>query len=113
MSRYIDPQTDDKPSASRTAVLLVNLGTPKAPTPDAVREYLAEFLSDPRVVELPRALWWPVLHGYVLRTRPRRVSHPRRRAVSLHSRNECLARARDRVDAIGDEASARLVSPRV
>lgn len=58
--------------AARTAVLLLNLGTPAAPTTDAVAEYLAEFLSDPRVVELPRWLWWPVLHGYILRTRPRR-----------------------------------------
>jgi ferrochelatase len=57
---------------AQTAVLLVNLGTPAAPTADAVREYLGQFLSDPRVVELPRWLWWPVLHGYVLRTRPRR-----------------------------------------
>lgn len=57
---------------ARTAVLLVNLGTPAAPTADAVREYLGQFLSDPRVVELPRWLWWPILHGYVLRTRPRR-----------------------------------------
>ena len=51
-------------------VLLVNLGTPAAPTPQAVRGYLAEFLSDPRVVELPRWLWLPILHGIVLRTRP-------------------------------------------
>ena len=72
MPRYIDPPSAVQKSAPRTAVLLVNLGTPRAPTPDAVREYLSEFLSDPRVVELPRALWWPVLHGYVLRTRPRR-----------------------------------------
>ena len=53
-------------------VLLVNLGTPAAPTPPAVRRYLAEFLSDPRVVELPRWLWLPILHGIVLRTRPAR-----------------------------------------
>ena len=51
-------------------VLLVNLGTPSAPTPAAVRSYLAEFLSDPRVVKLPRMLWLPILHGVVLRTRP-------------------------------------------
>jgi len=51
-------------------ILLVNLGTPDAPTPDAVRRYLAEFLADPRVVELPRWLWLPILHGVVLRTRP-------------------------------------------
>lgn len=54
----------------RTAILLVNLGTPDAPTPAAVRRYLAEFLSDPRVVEIPRALWWPILHGVILRVRP-------------------------------------------
>ena len=51
-------------------ILLVNLGTPEAPTPGAVRRYLAEFLGDPRVVELPRWLWLPILHGIVLRTRP-------------------------------------------
>ncbi|MFL6563644.1 MAG: ferrochelatase [Burkholderiales bacterium] len=51
-------------------VLLVNLGTPSAPTAGAVRTYLAEFLSDPRVVRLPRLIWLPILHGIVLRTRP-------------------------------------------
>jgi ferrochelatase len=58
--------------ADRTGVLLVNLGTPDAPTTPAVRRYLAEFLADPRVVEIPRAAWWPILHGVVLRTRPAR-----------------------------------------
>ena len=53
-------------------VLLVNLGTPAAPTPRAVRRYLAEFLSDPRVVELPRWLWLPLLHGVILSVRPAR-----------------------------------------
>jgi ferrochelatase len=55
---------------SRTAVLLCNLGTPDAPTPAAVRRYLAEFLSDRRVVEIPRLLWLMILHGVILRTRP-------------------------------------------
>lgn len=53
-------------------VLLTNLGTPAAPTAGAVRRYLAEFLWDPRVVELPRPLWWLILHGIILRVRPRR-----------------------------------------
>ncbi|MGH8704005.1 MAG: ferrochelatase [Burkholderiales bacterium] len=53
-------------------ILLVNLGTPAAPTPAAVRRYLAEFLSDPRVVALPRLLWLPILHGIVLNLRPAR-----------------------------------------
>jgi len=59
---------------SRTGVLLVNLGTPDAPTPEAVRTYLREFLSDPRVVRLPRLLWLPVLYGFVLPFRPARVA---------------------------------------
>lgn len=57
---------------ARAAVLLCNLGTPDAPTAAAVRRYLAEFLSDPRVVEIPRLIWLPLLHGVILRTRPAR-----------------------------------------
>ncbi|MCX8098819.1 MAG: ferrochelatase [Casimicrobiaceae bacterium] len=56
--------------ASRIGIILCNLGTPAAPTPRAVRAYLREFLSDPRVVEIPRLLWWPILHGIILPTRP-------------------------------------------
>lgn len=56
----------------RTGVLLVNLGSPEAPTPAALRRYLAEFLWDPRVVEQPRWLWWLALHGVILRIRPPR-----------------------------------------
>lgn len=59
----------------RTGVLLVNLGTPEAPEPGAIRRYLAEFLSDPRVVELPRLLWLPILYGIILTLRPRRLAH--------------------------------------
>ena len=53
-----------------TGILLTNLGTPAAPTAAAVRRYLAEFLWDPRVVELPRPLWWLILHSFILRFRP-------------------------------------------
>lgn len=55
-------------------VLITNLGTPEAPTPRAIRKYLAEFLWDPRVVEIPRPIWWLILHGIILRTRPRAKS---------------------------------------
>src|SRR5262252_3974903 len=55
-----------EPSGDGTGVLLVNLGTPDAPTPGAVRRYLREFLSDPRVVRLPRGLWLPILWFLVL-----------------------------------------------
>lgn len=53
-------------SAARCAVLLVNLGTPSEPNAPALRRYLAEFLSDPRVIELPRAIWLPLLYGVIL-----------------------------------------------
>lgn len=56
-------------------MLLVNLGTPTAPTAGAVRPYLAEFLGDPRVIDYPRWLWWLILHGVILRLRPRRSAH--------------------------------------
>ena len=56
--------------AARTAVLYCNLGTPDEPTPKAVRRYLAEFLSDHRVVEIPRLVWLLILHGIILRFRP-------------------------------------------
>jgi ferrochelatase len=59
----------------RAAVLLVNLGTPEAPTAAAVRPYLAEFLGDPRVIEYPRWLWLAILHGAILRIRPARSAH--------------------------------------
>lgn len=56
-------------------VLLINLGTPDAPDARAVRRYLAEFLSDPRVIEIPKIAWQPILHGIILRTRPRKSAH--------------------------------------
>jgi len=59
----------------KTGVLIVNLGTPDAPTPSAVRRYLDEFLSDPRVIDKPRWLWWLILHGIILRLRPYKAAH--------------------------------------
>ena len=60
---------------ARIGVLLINLGTPDAPEPAAVRRYLAQFLTDPRVIEIPQFLWRPILHGIVLRTRPKKSAH--------------------------------------
>ena len=70
MARFQPEPAYTHGQAARTAVLLCNLGTPDAPTAPAVRRYLAQFLSDPRVVEIPRLVWWPILHGIILRTRP-------------------------------------------
>jgi len=64
------PHAHDQPA--KLGVLLVNLGTPEAPTSAAVRTYLAEFLADRRVVEIPRALWTPILYGAILPFRPSR-----------------------------------------
>ena len=72
MPRFRPEPEFDHARPERDAVLLVNLGTPVAPTTAAVRRYLGEFLSDPRVVEIPRALWLAILHGIVLNVRPAR-----------------------------------------
>jgi ferrochelatase len=63
----------------RTGVLLVNLGTPSDPSVASVRRFLAEFLADPRVIEAPRLAWWLALHGFILRTRPRRSARAYRK----------------------------------
>ncbi|HEU5282475.1 MAG TPA: ferrochelatase [Burkholderiales bacterium] len=69
--RYL-PEPDHRHGTQPTiGVLLINLGTPEAATAGALRPYLREFLSDPRVVELPRLLWWPILNGVILSLRPR------------------------------------------
>ncbi|MDX1251493.1 MAG: ferrochelatase [Gammaproteobacteria bacterium] len=60
---------------SVTGLLVTNLGTPDAPTTPALRRYLAEFLWDPRIVEIPRPVWWLILHGVILPFRPKRSAH--------------------------------------
>lgn len=69
-SRFAPEPAVQHGQSPRTAVLLCNLGTPDAPTAPAVRRYLAQFLGDDRVVEIPKLAWWPILHGIILRTRP-------------------------------------------
>jgi len=72
MPHYLGQADYAHGSPAAAGVVLVNLGTPSAPTPKAVRRYLAQFLSDPRIVEAPRWLWWLALHGVILRVRPAR-----------------------------------------
>ena len=74
MARFLPEPTREHGATAKTAILLVNLGTPDAPAAPAVRRYLKQFLSDPRVVEIPRLLWWPILHGVVLTTRPKKTA---------------------------------------
>ena len=70
MPRYAPEPAPNHGAPRRTAVLLVNLGTPEAPTAAALRRYLKQFLWDPRVVEIPRPVWWLILNGIILNTRP-------------------------------------------
>ena len=70
MSRFVGQDKSIHERTARTGVLLTNLGTPEEPTPAALRTYLKEFLSDPRVVEIPRLVWMIILHGIILRVRP-------------------------------------------
>ena len=92
----------DHSQEARIGVLISNLGTPTEPTPEGVRPFLREFLSDPRVVEIPRLLWWLILHGVILLIRPARSArayksiwtasgsplliHTRAQADALHQR---------------------------
>ena len=83
MPRYVNsPEPHDQ--MPRIGVLVVNTGTPDEPTPGAVRRFLAQMLADPRLVELPRALWLPILHGVVLRTRPARSARAYRKIWTEH-----------------------------
>jgi ferrochelatase len=72
MSRYAPEPAHTHGSPRRTGILLVNLGTPEAPTAPALRRYLKQFLSDPRVVEIPRPIWWLILNGIILNVRPKK-----------------------------------------
>ena len=72
MARLVPEPAFRHGTAAKTAVLLINLGTPDEPTAPAVRRYLKEFLSDPRVVEIPRPIWWLILNGIILNVRPKK-----------------------------------------
>lgn len=76
---YASEPAPSADAGSCVAILLVNLGTPAEPTAPALRRYLRQFLSDPRVVEIPRIVWWPLLHGIILNTRPAKSAEKYRR----------------------------------
>lgn len=76
------------PKQPRTGVLLMQLGTPDDASVPAVRRYLAEFLADPRIIEANRVLWWLILHGYILRTRPRSSAAKYQRLLKQWGRDD-------------------------
>jgi protoporphyrin/coproporphyrin ferrochelatase len=75
MPTYLGSTDYNHQTPERLGILLVNLGTPDAPDTASVRRYLKQFLSDPRVIEYPRWLWWLILNGVILRIRPRKSAH--------------------------------------
>lgn len=93
--RYLPEPRHRHGTVPRVGILLVNLGTPDAPTPQALRPYLRQFLSDPRVVELPRPLWWLILNLFILPSRPRASARkyagiwtPEGSPLLVHTRNQ-------------------------
>lgn len=108
--RYQDEPGFDHREIPAVGVLLSNLGTPEAPTAAAVRPYLRQFLSDPRVIELPRALWWTILNLFVLTTRPRRSAALYRKIWSDEG-SPLLAISRRQTAALGAALAARVGGP--
>ena len=95
MTRYTSSLPFSHRSAPTTAILLVQLGTPDRADAPAIRRYLREFLADPRVVEIPRLAWWPILHGLILPTRPRKTARkyetiwtPDGSPLAIHTRRQ-------------------------
>jgi ferrochelatase len=100
--------TQESPaSAARVGVLMVNLGTPSAPTPTAVRKYLADFLSDPRVIDYPRWLWLPILYGIVLRIRPAQSTEAYSK-IWLPQGSPLLVNSRHLADAVANAFDGKL-----
>jgi ferrochelatase len=110
MPRFLGTSKENPPEPGVLGVLIANLGTPDAPTPAALRRYLAEFLWDPRVVEWPRLPWWLVLHGVILRLRPRRAAHAYRRVWTAQG-SPLLVHAQTQCAALQAALSSRLTEP--
>lgn len=105
-SQQPSPQYEHGLSES-LGVLLVNLGTPDAPTPSAVRRYLKQFLWDPRVVEIPRFLWWIILHGFILRFRPARSARMYEK-IWTEDGSPLLIHSRHIAEAVQQQLTARI-----
>lgn len=94
------PENHPPVKAPKIGVLLLNLGTPEAPTARAVKRYLAEFLSDKRVIDTPRLIWLPILHGIILNVRPRKSAR-NYAAIWNHEQNESPLKTHTRKQAEG------------
>ncbi|WP_353570220.1 ferrochelatase [Candidatus Albibeggiatoa sp. nov. BB20] len=110
MKSYLNSSENPHDKLALTGVLLTNLGTPDAPTATALRRYLAEFLSDPRITEMPRWLWWPILHGIILRVRPARSAKSYAK-VWTDKGSPLLAISQQQVDGVQEMLSQHFDSP--
>jgi len=109
-SAYVGEPEYTHGSTECTGVLMVNLGTPDAPRPGPIRRYLAQFLGDPRVIELPRWYWRPILHGLVLRLRPRKVAKAYASIWGTHG-SPLLTISRRQAEALETALGQRLPGP--
>lgn len=105
--KYIGTPHYEHGTEEKLGVLVVNLGTPEAPETRAVRRYLSQFLSDPRIIELPRWLWGILLHGIILRVRPARSAKAYREVWSEESGSPLLSISRAQTQALKTELTKR------
>jgi len=105
--KYIGTPQFNHGTPEKLGVLLVNLGTPDAPETPEVRRYLAQFLSDPRIIELPRWLWKTILHGVVLRVRPPKSAEAYKEVWSETQGSPLLSYSKKQRAALQTELSAR------
>ncbi|MDG2461644.1 MAG: ferrochelatase [Luminiphilus sp.] len=104
--KYVGQADYQHQSMPRVGVLLTNLGTPEAPTAKALRPYLKQFLWDPRVVEVPRPIWWLILNGIILNTRPKRSAEAYS-AVWNERGSPLLAHLEDQVAGVAERLHSR------
>jgi ferrochelatase len=108
--RYISSPDFRHDGAERIGVMLVNTGTPDSLSVRDVRRFLAAFLADPRVIDTPRALWWPILHGYILRTRPRASARKYRR-IWTAAGSPLLTLSRELRESLAGTLAQRVLAP--
>jgi len=105
--KYIGTPNYEHGTGERMGVLVVNLGTPEAPETKPVRRYLAQFLSDPRIIELPRWLWNIILHGVILRVRPSKSAKAYEEVWSEETGSPLLSISQSQTQAIRTELQKR------
>jgi ferrochelatase len=108
--KYTNQQHFDHQLKPRIGVLITNLGTPEAPRAGALRRYLKQFLSDPRVIEVPRLLWWFILNGVILNIRPKRSAVAYSKVwtsegspLLIHTRDQAKALQKSLGEKFGDQ----------